>query len=85
MKFSLSLLILLLDSMLLYFVFIFLPVYSMLYIVFKSVISIIETILGLVIQTLIFLDFEFWFIEDWARRIELSSTFLIFEDQLNSG
>lgn len=83
MKFSLSLLILLLDSMLLYFVFIFLPVYSMLYIVFKSVISIIETIL--VIQTLIFLDFEFWFIEDWARRIELSSTFLIFEDQLNSG
>lgn len=81
MKFSLSLLILLLDSMLLYFVFIFLPVYSMLYIVFKSVISIIE----IVIQTLIFLDFEFWFIEDWARRIELSSTFLIFEDQLNSG
>lgn len=83
MKFSLSLLILLLDSMLLYFVFIFLPVYSMLCIVFKSVISIIETIL--VIQTLIFLDFEFWFIEDWARRIELSSTFFIFEDQLNSG
>lgn len=65
MKFSLNLFILLLDSMLLYFVLICLPVNTMLYLVFKSMISIIDAI-----QILIFLDIEFWFIEDWARRTE---------------
>lgn len=73
MKFSLNLFILLLDSMLLYFVLICLPVNTMLYLVFKSMISIIDAI-----QILIFLDIEFWFIEDWARRTELSSTAQLF-------
>lgn len=45
----------------------------MLYLVFKSMISIIDAI-----QILIFLDIEFWFIEDWARRTELSSTAQLF-------
>lgn len=45
----------------------------MLYLVFKSMISIIDAI-----QIWIFLDIEFWFIEDWARRTEWSSTARLF-------